>query len=118
MLYDPWNAENLTQRLEQELGIKRKKFAQTITAFNEPSLEFERRILNKTLCHNNNPVLNWQAANVLVKTDANNNIRPIKRSKDDYRTVDGVVASVMSIAEATREKPSFDFYETHGLEIF
>lgn len=100
MAFDPYNAEQLTQECETELGIKRIAFGQTITNFAEPTKEFERLILSKDIEHNGHPVLSWQAGNVAVRCDVNNNLRPVKPPQGDHRKIDGIVAAIMGLARA------------------
>ncbi len=98
--FDPYNAEATTQRLEDQHDIKRIAFQQTIKNFAEPTSEFERLVLSQKLVHNGHPILAWQAGNVNVRTDANNNRRPVKPQRGDTRTIDGIVAAIMGLAQA------------------
>jgi phage terminase large subunit-like protein len=54
--------------------------------------------------------------NCQAKTDANNNRRPIKRQKDDYKTIDGVVAMIMALQDAICQDPGVGFYDEHDGE--
>jgi phage terminase large subunit-like protein len=103
VMYDPWNAENFTQQIQDELGLERIAFQQSIKNFNGPSQQYERRIINGTLRHPDHPILNWQASHVMIKHDPNQNIRPVKRDVHDYRTIDGIVAGIMALAKAIEE---------------
>jgi len=98
--YDPYNAESLVQRLDEEQGIPRYAFGQTIQNFAGPTGELERLLLSQGLLHNNHPILSWQAGHVEFKTDVNCNKRPVKPSKDDPRKIDGIVAGIMGLAGA------------------
>lgn len=100
MAYDPWNAEQITQRITEELGIPRVEFKQTINNFADPTGEYERLVIEGRLRHNDNPLLTWQAGHVQVKTDVNKNKRPVKRKHGDCRTIDGIVAGIMAFAMA------------------
>jgi phage terminase large subunit-like protein len=73
------------------------KFPQTIMQFAGPTAEYERLILNGQLLHNDNPVLTWQAGHCTVKSDLNNNKRPVKPKHGDIRTIDGIVAGIMAL---------------------
>lgn len=109
LIYDPWNAHHLTRQITDQLGIPRIKFPQTTGNFTGPCKEFERRIIAGTMTHSDNPILNWQAAHALIYTDPSGNIRPIRRHKNDHRTIDGVIASVMSTAQTMLEQKHVDF---------
>jgi phage terminase large subunit-like protein len=92
----------LTQQIEEEIGIPREAFKQTIANFNPPTQDFERLVISGMLEHNGHPVMTWQIGHVQVKTDANANKRPVKPTPDDARKIDGVVAAIMGIAEAVK----------------
>lgn len=79
------------------------KFPQTIMQFAGPTAEYERLIINQKLLHDGNPVLTWQAGNVTVKSDLNNNKRPVKPKQGDIRTIDGIVAGIMALRLAMAE---------------
>jgi len=100
ILFDPYNAEHLMQQFQEQTGIERKVFPQTIVHFAEPTKEFERLILNKQLMLKRNDCWRFQASVVTVKDDVNNNIRPVKPSKDSIKKIDGIVAAVMSLGGA------------------
>lgn len=116
--YDPWNAEHLSQQIEDEIGIQRVAFQQNMGSFNAPTKEYERRIVDHTLLHPGNPLLTWQASHVMIKEDQNGNIRPIKRYPDSSKSVDGIVAGIMALAQSLvgDERPSY--YEHNQLEAF
>lgn len=100
LLYDEMFARPVCQELEEKHGIKRRAFPQTIVAYSHPTTEYERLVNQGRLRHNGNPVLTWQAGHVKVKMDANRNIRPLKQTRGDYRSVDGIVAGIMALAGA------------------
>ena len=95
--YDPYNAENLTQRLEAG-GIPRIKFPQVPKFFASPTAELERLILSQRIIHDGHELLAWQMGNAKIKTDANGNKRPVKATADDVRKIDAVVALIMALA--------------------
>ena len=119
VVYDPWSAEELTQRLEIEHGIPRTKFKQTITSFAAPTAEMERMVLNGNLKHNDHPILTWQALHTQVKADNNNNYRPVKPPNANPKKIDGIVAAVMAISRAMSEDgaPNLRYYETNEIEL-
>jgi phage terminase large subunit-like protein len=99
LAFDPWQAESLTQDLEAD-GIERIEFGQTMGHYAHPTAEFERLLRLGLLTHAPNPVLDWQARNVTVKTDVSGNYRPVKPAHDDHRKIDGIVAAIMSLDTA------------------
>lgn len=100
ILFDPHQAEAVTQQMSEATGIEREQFAQTIMNFNEPTQDFERDVISGKMWHNGNPVMTWQIGHCNVKTDANGNKRPVKPKPGDPRKIDGCVAAIMSRAGA------------------
>lgn len=106
--FDPWNATQLATQLGEQDGFKLTQMRQGFVSMNAPTKEFERRIIGRTLAHNDNAVLNWMIGNVAVKQDPAGNLKPDK-SKSTER-IDGVVAGIMALsgAMAAREQPDYD----------
>lgn len=129
LAYDPWNAEETTQQisegvvedgqyLEEGTGVPRILFRQTIENFAPATDEFEKLVLEGRLHHNGNAVLTWQAGHVAVKADDIDNKRPVKPDrKDSIRTIDGIVAGVMTVGRAMREANAKSVYETRGVLV-
>lgn len=108
--YDPWNASETVQLLEEE-GYQMVPIRQGYGTLSAPSKSIERRVFGSTaehplMRHAGNPVLRWMADCVEVRTDDNGNIKPVKpdRAKSAKR-IDGIVALVMAEREflATEE---------------
>lgn len=114
LLYDRTYAEELTQRLEDKHGIEREQFAQTIMTFAKPTAEFERMVISGKLAHPNHPILNWQAGHTHVRSDSNNNQRPMKPEKHDVRKIDGIVAAIMAVG-GTLDDDGESVYENRGV---
>ncbi len=115
--FDGTYAAQLMQRLTEEDGMpldEQHPIPQTMMQFTQATVAYENLITEDRLHHNGNPLLTWQAGNVRVKSDYNQNIRPIKQQHGDYRTVDGVVAGVMALGLAMTAAPQSP-YETRGV---
>lgn len=97
--YDPWNAEPTRILLESE-GQTAIKLRQGYATLSQPSKELERSVLEGQLDHGGDPVLEWMAENVQVRTDENGNIRPVKPEHASGKRIDGIVALIMAIAVA------------------
>lgn len=102
LLFDPYNAEHLTQEIETEIGLVRVEFRQTIQNFNAPTQEFERLVIAGQMHHNGNPVMTNQIGHTQVKQDLNANKRPVKPEKDDHKKIDGVVGAIQALAGAVK----------------
>lgn len=99
LLYDDWNAEQVTQEIAEETGVERLNFGQNMKSFNEPMKDLEARILNKTFEHDGNEVLDWQVGHTEV-AERNANIMPAKPARNEHKKIDGVVAVIMASAPA------------------
>lgn len=111
--FDPWNATQFANDL-QKAGIpaeKLVKFPQTLAMFAEPTKKLlEVLIPKRKLAHLANPVLAWNASNLVVFTDASGNSRPQKKSSRGK--IDGMVALIMAKGRAIAS--TSDSGETYG----
>jgi len=112
--FDPYNAHKLVAELEED-GHEMVKFQQTPLNFNSPTKTLEKCILEKTITHDGNPVLTWEASNMAVLTDSNGNIKPSKPKHESASRIDGMVAMLMAIGLAEQEKDTASIYNTRGL---
>lgn len=115
--YDPWNATQTALQL-QDAGIPMVEFGQGYKSMSEPSKEFERLIVAGQLGHRTprgiHPVLRWMVANVAVKRDPADNLKPDKASA--IGRIDGVVASIMALGRAIHQPAEeTSVYEDRGL---
>lgn len=119
MYFDPlFQAEWLTARIAEAVGIDRAEFPQTIVHFAPAVNAAARLIVLKQLRHNGHPLLTWQLGHCQMKADSNNNRRPIKRQRNDYRTIDGVVAMLMAMNDAIAGDGVVEgFYESNDIEF-
>jgi phage terminase large subunit-like protein len=131
LAYDPHYAEETTQTLEQgamdavgqvieeATGVRRVPFLQSLMNFTKPTKDFERLVIAGKLHHNGHPILTWQAGHVQVKSDANQNIRPVKPPRQDMKKIDGIVAGIMALSEAMKGQGEVSgrWYETHEVEF-
>lgn len=95
--YDVKYADETTGWLENECGVERIVFPQTMMHFAAPTAEYERLILDHKLRHNGNPILQWQSRHVQVYKDSNGNKRPVKPKTDGVEKIDGIVAGIMAL---------------------
>jgi phage terminase large subunit-like protein len=114
--FDEKYAEEITQRISERTDVERIAFPQTIMAFAGPSAAFERKLVGGELRHDGNRLLKWQAGNVQVKADVNNNIRPVKEKRGSLKSVDGIVASIMALGLAMETSDEW-VYESGSLAL-
>ena len=85
----------------------------TVISMAAPTSEFERMVVSQDMLHNNNPVLNWNASNVVIRKDPAGNIKPDKELSQ--RRIDGVVASIMALAGTLDPTTPPSIYNTRGM---
>jgi phage terminase large subunit-like protein len=115
--FDRWNSSQLILQLSQEDGIPMSQFGQGYRSQSAPSKELEKMVLKREINHLRNPVLRWQCENVMLQTDAADNIK-INKQKSSEK-VDGMVALVMAIGEMmTDEHEADSIYNERGILTF
>jgi len=107
--YDPWNARQLTQKLESA-GINIQEFIQGGKSYHPAMQELERAYTSGKLHHGNDPVLNWCASNLVSRTDQNMNNAPDKKKAVDK--VDDMVSLIMAIGISLTNRSEKSFWET------
>jgi phage terminase large subunit-like protein len=88
--FTEWVEENHSRVLQVD-------YPQNAQMMEKPIDDFEAAVIEGSLIHDLNPCMNWQAGHASVHMNARG-FRIIKKPyrADDYRKVDGMVASVMS----------------------
>lgn len=92
--YDPWNCENLRQRLESR-GAGMVPVRQGGFSYNEPTKVFETRVADEAIHHNGNPVTRMCIDNLVVKADEKDNMVPVKLNS--RARADGAFAAIMAL---------------------
>lgn len=110
--HDPAYANEMSRRLEEDLGILAVPFRQTIIQYAKPTDDFEAAVIDGSLHHDGNPVYAWEIGHAKVKSDPNNNRRIVKPTDDDYRKVDIVQAGIMSLSGAVAAQADTSIYAT------
>lgn len=77
--------------------------------------KFETLVLTHQLEHGGNPVLRWNAANVAVKVDANENLRPTKEKS--FGRIDGISATLNALGRAGVLEAAPSTYETNEVLV-
>jgi phage terminase large subunit-like protein len=96
--FDPWNATDLTNRL-MAAGLPMVQFIQGPKSFHPGFQALERAYVAGRLRHGGDPVLTWNAANLVPRRDANMNLAPDKRRSAEK--IDGMVCLLMAMARAS-----------------
>jgi len=110
--YDPWNATMLTQRLAEK-GMVMIEVRQGFASLSAPTKQLEALILQKKIHHGDNPVLRWMFDNIMIKHDANENVKPDKEKSKEK--IDGIIALIMAVSRAMVNEDSRSVYEDRGI---
>jgi len=94
---DPWNSRMLTQQL-QKSGMEVIEVSQTISGLSPGMKEIERLLKSGLMTHEKNQLARWCFGNVVIATDGNENVKPMKNKSRDR--IDPIVALInaMNIA--------------------
>jgi phage terminase large subunit-like protein len=94
--YDLWNSTDLVKKLQETYGgVSVQPLKQYGLAINQSSKNFERKILEKQIQIQKNPVLRWNLRNVVIKEDEKGNIKLAKNTNAD--PIDGGIATIMAL---------------------
>jgi phage terminase large subunit-like protein len=94
---DPWNATQMIARLQAD-SIPAAPQPQTYAGLTSATKALETLVLTSKLHHGHHPVLTWCAANVVVDTDAHENLKPNKAKSTER--IDLISALVNALAVA------------------
>ena len=112
-VFDPYNAEQFSRDISDRLRCDRFAFGQTISNYAEPTEEFERLVIKRQMHHPGNQMMNWQFSHCLIGTDQGGRYKPVRYKKDDIRTIDSCVSSIMGMAKAVELRDSY--YDGGGI---
>jgi len=102
--FDRWGIEPIKKLLNDEgIDLPLVEFIQGFRSYAPAVAAFERALLERRLQHNGNPVLSWQASNIVVELDAIGNRKPSKAKSTDR--IDGLVASIMAVGLSESSRP-------------
>lgn len=111
--FDPWNATDLMQRLQDQDGLTCVPMRQGFATLSAPTKALETAILSKRLRHDGHPVLRWNMSNVAVETDAMGNLKLSKKVSTER--IDGAVALVMALDRMERDHAATPTYAIYSL---
>lgn len=112
LAYDKYGSTQLALQLIDD-GINCFEHEQNYLAMSEPSKLLEERLLQGRIRVGKNPVLRWQASNVVFSVDPNENIKPNKRRST--ARIDGIVALIMALGCATLGEDGGSVYDSGGI---
>ena len=94
--FDPYNATDLVNRLQQQDGFECVPIRQGFLSLSPPTKALEAAILSKQLRHDGHPVLSDHIGNASTEQDAAGNIKLTKNPKKTER-IDAAAALVCAI---------------------
>lgn len=103
LAYDPREAEMLMQEIRERVSFPCIEINQGPALISEPMKEFEALYLDEKLHHNGDPVLAWQASNVVLRSTKTKAYYPGKERIESK--IDGIVASIMALSRAKLHEP-------------
>lgn len=103
--FDRWQMARLKKLLSDEgIDLPLVDFIPGFKSYAAAVDAFETALLTQKLQHNDNPLLRWQAGNVVVEMDPAGNRKPGKHKSLDR--IDGIVASIMAVGASATEEPT------------
>ena len=110
---DPWNLDILRQLLPEEISRKFIEISQTMGGMTAGMKELERLFRSRQISHEDNPLDRWSFGNVIVATDGNENIKPMKNKS--IERIDPTVALINAMNAAVRLEAKRSVYESRGM---
>lgn len=113
--FDRWGSVQISTGLQDE-GFTMAMFGQGFASMTAPTKELLSLVIGRKIRHGGNPVLRWQADNLIVKEDEAGNVKPDKARSSER--IDGMVALIMGIDRALRHDSGDDgpsIYEDRGM---
>lgn len=100
--YDPWNSSDIVNRMIGQ-GLPLFQFIQGPKSYHPGMKELERAYFARGLVHGADPVLAWNASNLVARKDVNLNMAPDKKRSPDK--IDDMCALLMTMARYMTEAP-------------
>jgi len=95
--YDRFLSNYMNQEIGKIVECELVEFNQNFKSFSPATKYFEGMIMERSLTHNDNKVLNWCISNVKVMQDNHENIKPVKGKSSDK--IDSAIALIMNVGQ-------------------
>lgn len=106
VVYDPWQATQLAQELENDDGAPMTELRATVANYSEPMKELQALVMQRRWHHTGSPVDRWMVSNVVCHTDAKDNVYPRKTRAENK--IDYVVACIMALNRALLDDDPYE----------
>lgn len=114
MAYDMWRATDLVNRLSSD-GIPLVQFIQGFKSYSPAFDELEIAYASGKLAHAGNPVLTWNASNLVARRDVNLSRAPDKEKSADK--IDGMCSLMMAFGVALADAKETSVYENKEMLV-
>jgi phage terminase large subunit-like protein len=123
--FDPYNATHLAQDLlahwTDQYGDARAaemviEIRQGVLTLSEPTKLFRELVMQGKIVHNGNPFLRWCLSNAVEYQDNNENIKLMKKTKDDTQRIDGIAAVIDAFVRASQNIAVIDVNAVVGAD--
>ena len=82
-VYDPWNAEQLSQNVARRSGCTRVELRQSVENLSPAMKQLEAIVVDKRFHFNGDPVASWAMSNVVAHLDRKGNLFPGKDAPEN-----------------------------------
>jgi phage terminase large subunit-like protein len=97
---DPWNSTQLAKWLGDDEGLTVVEMRQGFKTMSEPTKTTLGLIRDGRLRHAGHPILRWNAGNLALRRDTNDNVMPLKGDETQRNRIDGMVATILGVGRA------------------
>ena len=104
--YDSWGSQYWAEEMKA-YGFELEVVIQGAKTMSSPMKEMNADLIEKSVNYNNNPVLRWCLTNLSIKSDENDNIRPVK-GRNNRKRIDGAVSLIDAYVVYARHKEDYD----------
>lgn len=94
--YDAWKSRQAIIRLTEE-GFNCQPYSQSMGNMSIPTTQMEHFVRSGKVTIDDNPITAWMFSNVVIKSDYNDNRKPVKAEKKSKYKIDGVIAMLESL---------------------
>ena len=105
--YDKWSATYWCDEMKDN-SFDMLPVIQGAKTFSQPMKELKAMLMSKEINYNNNPILKWNLSNLNIKSDENENIRPVKEHYT--QRIDGAVSLIDAIVIYCEHKQDYENY--------
>lgn len=104
--YDSWNAPYWVNEMTSN-GFRLEEVIQGAKTMSSPMKDMQADLIAKLVNYNNSPILKWELTNTVIKSDENENIRPVK-GRDATKRIDGVVSLIDAYVVYSRHTEDYN----------